>query len=125
MYPVRQPIVPKLNVIMHAPRRKIGAPKQTLPPLNSLVRVTVPKTTRVQKVKPLYPAQIDHVHGEPYFKGPISPQQVIENYPFLLTDREPLELSSYTEIYYIRNNPPHTKTQPKIRPKAPLTLLGR
>ena len=116
MYPVRQPIVPKINVIMHAPRRKIGAQKQTLPPLNSLVHVTVPKTTRVQKVKPLYPAQIDHKPGEPYFKGPITPQQVVEKYPFLLTDREPLELSNYSEIYYIRNNPPHNKTQPKTIP---------
>ena len=114
MYPVRAPLVPKIGVIVHPPRRKNC--KQTLKPLNTILKVTGPKSARVQKPKGAILPELEHVPGEPYFTGPISPNEVMEKYSFLLTERETLELSSYNEIYYLRLNPPHSKATPKTIP---------
>lgn len=115
MFPVRAPVVPKLGLLVHAPRKKPQLNNQPLPPLNPLITITNKpvKSARVPKSKL---PELQRTNGEPYFTGTINPLEAISKFPFLLTDKEHVEILHYDNIYYIRQQPPHSKVIQKASP---------
>lgn len=116
MHPFKSPINNrKVSLVVPAPRRPIKGNIQ-LSALPIVQKIQIPQSSRVAPRRYSLLDDTIRVQREPYFSEPISPQDAIQNYSFLLTEREETEIKYYKDIYYIRLVPPAKRLRQRSMP---------